>query len=97
MANFRRLRAWCGSFAAVTARGLIALGGHWWTAFGLPPLETPCAGACGAPGCEQCRGRAVPARTPRLDRPPAGHPERLCQDQPLTAHELVLWQGILGK
>ncbi|MEV4976027.1 DUF6059 family protein [Streptomyces scopuliridis] len=98
MCNFGRLCAWWDSFKAATGRGLIGLGGYWWTGFGLPPLET-CPGTCGTPGCGEpdCPGGAARGPAPRLERPPDGHPERLCGDQPLTADELVLWEGILGK
>ncbi|MER5746599.1 DUF6059 family protein [Streptomyces sp. NPDC002225] len=98
MSNSGRLRAWWDSFTAATGRGLIGLGGYWWTGLGLPPLEG-CPGTCPVPGCgaPDCPGDAGREPAPRLERPPDGHPERLCADQPLTADELVLWKGILGK
>ncbi|MER5611893.1 DUF6059 family protein [Streptomyces sp. NPDC002215] len=34
---------------------------------------------------------------PWADRPPDGHPERLCGDQPLMADEPVLWKGTPGR
>ncbi|MFE3519545.1 DUF6059 family protein [Streptomyces sp. NPDC059166] len=40
-------------------------------------------------------GPPIPMAPARLDEPPAGHPERLCADVPLTSTELALQRQLV--